>query len=239
MSNRSRARPLYFFWLAPGTALLGDINTELIATYKAVREQPLGVIRALSRLRPGKNTYYRLRKLDPSGLEEASAASRFIFLNRQCFNGLYRTNRSGKFNVPYGGARSGEIPSGDRLRMCSQLLSRAELMAGDFGVVLEKIRPGDFVYLDPPYCVRSRRVFNEYDRTSFGQKELSRLRHWMERLDSQGIPFVVSYADGEESQYLSRGFEKRVASVRRNIAGFTKSRALCNEVLISNRSARN
>jgi DNA adenine methylase len=223
-----------FFRLAPKKALLGDINSELMATYKAIREDPHAVIDSLRRLRLGKETFYRLRGLDPERLQPTARASRFVFLNRQCFNGLYRTNKSGRFNVPYGGARSGQMPSGEHFLICSELLSRAELVSSDFEKVLEKTRPGDFVYMDPPYCTRARRVFNEYDRTVFGATELSRLKVWMRRLDRQGIAFVVSYAECEESSYLAEGFDVRVARVRRNIAGFTKSRVSCNEVLISN-----
>ena len=161
-------------------------------------------------------------------------AARFIFLNRLCFNGLYRTNRAGVFNVPYGGIRCGQLPSCERLAQCAKLMKTAKLYAGDFEGFLESARQGDFVYMDPPYSVKARRVFNEYDASVFDLGKISRLRHWMERLDHNVVAFVISYAESDESKYLARCFSKRTVAVRRSIAGFSKKRMSSNEVVISN-----
>jgi DNA adenine methylase len=184
----------------------------------------------------GRDQYYRLREIDISTLDRAQKAARFIYLNRFCFNGLYRTNRSGKFNVPYGAAKAGALPTDALLRRCSQILKYARLVPKSFEHVLQEVREGDFVYMDPPFSVRERRVFNEYNAASFGASDLELLRKWMEKLTEQNIVFVVSYAESEEARVLYSGFYKQTVSVKRNIAGFTAHRVHSNEVLISNRA---
>lgn len=157
-----------------------------------------------------------------------------MYLNRYCFNGIYRTNAAGEFNVPYGGRRSGQPPTLDEFVEAAQLLRRARLVAKDFSKVLEMVEPGDFVYLDPPYRVSTRRVFREYDRATFSETDLTRLREWLIRLDRMGVPFVVSYAESPEAKVLAKGFYSRRVRVRRNIAGFTSSRRLASELVVSN-----
>ncbi len=223
----------WFFYISPPSALLGDINKELISTYQQVKRNLPQVIEALKKLKIGKENYYQLRDLDPSTISLSTRAARFIYLNRFSFNGLYRTNRNGKFNVPYNGG-SGNIPSTVMLRQCSKVLQKAKLKACSFEVLLEEVKQGDFVYLDPPFSVKSVRVFNEYDATIFNQQQVGLLRAWMMKLDKKNIPFLVSYADSEEGNKLSKGFYKEVVSVRRNIAGFAANRKRENEILISN-----
>jgi DNA adenine methylase len=224
-----------FFHLAPSRALLGDINAELIGTYAQLRRSHVPVYRALKALKGGRRTYNRLRMLDPSSLSQPARAARFIYLNHFCFNGLYRTNRLGRFNVPYGGERTGPLPGSPDLARYSKLLQRATLVSCDFERVLERVKPGDFVYLDPPFSVRARRVFHQYDATAFGTDDLRRLRSWMKRLDDLGVSFLVSFADSDEARYLRRGFHTRQVQVKRSIAGFATKRVYVTELLISNR----
>lgn len=228
----------WFFYISPQSALLGDINKELISTYQQVKRNLPEVIDALQKLKVGKENYYHLRGLDPSTITLAARAARFIYLNRFAFNGLYRTNRNGKFNVPYNGG-AGNIPSIDMLKQCSKALQKARLKACSFEVLLDEVKQGDFVYLDPPFSVKSVRVFNEYDATLFNQHQVELLRVWMIKLDKKNIPFLVSYADSEEGNVLSKGFYKEVVSVRRNIAGFAAKRKRENEILISNVNPNN
>lgn len=222
-----------FFRIQPGKALLGDINPDLIATYVEVKYRVSGVIAELAKLEKGREHYLRLRGLDASKLSRAQQAARFIYLNRFCFNGLFRTNLKGQFNVPYGGERSGAIPTDETLRACSRMLKHAHLIHGGFQKVLEKVTTGDFVYLDPPYSVEARRVFKEYSAASFGEKDLYSLRSWLEQLADRNINFLVSYAESDEADVLRRGFYSTVVSVRRNIAGFSTKRLKSNEILIS------
>lgn len=228
----------WFFYISPASALLGDINKELISTYQQVKRNLPQVIKSLEKLKVGKESYYHLRELDPATISLPARAARFIYLNRFSFNGLYRTNRNGKFNVPYNGG-AGNIPSVTMLRQCSKALQKARLKACSFELLLEDAKNGDFVYLDPPFSVKSIRVFNEYDASLFNQQQVGLLRAWMIKLDKKNIPFLVSYADSEEGNKLSKGFYKEVVSVRRNIAGFAANRKRENEVLISNIKPKN
>jgi DNA adenine methylase len=223
-----------FFALQPPRAILADINRELIITYTALREDSLGIAQKLERMANHPRSYYRVRKINPESLDPAARAARFIYLNRFCFNGLYRTNKTGQFNVPYGGIGSGTLPTRDVLAKCSKLLKRATLIPGDFEETLAQVRTGDFVYMDPPYSTKSKRVFKEYDSAIFGPEKILQLRQHMELLHSRGITFVISYAHSEESEFLARGFNCVSVAVRRSIAGFAGKRTLCDEVIISN-----
>lgn len=223
-----------FFHIMPAAAVLGDVNRELIATYRCVRDLYPEVSAVLRRLRRSKRRYYELRAVDPERLQRVERAARFIYLNRYCFNGLYRTNQEGRFNVPYGGKGTGSLPSELDLQRISQLLNSAALIDADFEHVLSGVKEGDFVYMDPPFSVSDRRVFREYDPSAFSTADVLRLRLWLERLSDMRIPFVVSYVESDEAERLSRGFNTSVVCVRRSISGFAASRARCRELLISN-----
>ena len=223
-----------FFRLEPEKALLGDINTDLIATYCEVRDDPENVHSSLSSLPNDSGKYYELRAADPEQLTRTERAARFIYLNRYCFNGLYRTNQSGKFNVPYGGQKSGQIPSLSALKNTSDMLKRATIVCSDFVRTLEEAKQDDFVYLDPPFSVAEKRVFREYDSADFGVEDIARLRKCIEDLDAAGIEFVLSYDDSTEGRTLAEGFTSRRVTTRRNIAGFSGSRRTATELLISN-----
>jgi DNA adenine methylase len=224
-----------FFALKPPKAILGDLNPELISTYIEVKYRVGAVLRELGKLPPwDKEEYSRLRSLDTSTLSPHVRAARFIYLNRFCFNGIYRTNLSGQFNVPYSGDRCGAVPENGVFQHCSRRLRRARFVNGDFEQVLRHAEKGDLVYMDPPYAVRARRVFREYDPSTFTHEDIARLRSWMERLNAAGINFVVSYAESDEADALKKNFSYETVAVRRNIAGFAAHRSMANELLISN-----
>jgi len=224
-----------FFAIKPPQAILGDLNPELIATYIDVKYRVSAVLDELKKLKPeSKREYRRLRSTDITALTSPARAARFIYLNRYCFNGIYRTNLLGQFNVPYSGDRCGSVPKDEAFRKCSSRLRRARFVNGDFENVLKQATAGDLVYMDPPYAVRGRRIFREYDPSTFSHKDIARLRGWMEKLNSSKIDFVVSYAESDEADLLRKGFAHQVVSVRRHIAGFAAHRVLSNEVLITN-----
>ncbi len=222
-----------FFNISPSFAILGDINKELILTYRQVKNNLEEVIDALKGLRVNQKNYLHQRSIQPSTLTPAKRAARFIFLNRFSFNGIYRTNNSGQFNVPYNGGE-GKIPSAELLGQCSRALRTTSFRTSSFENTLEEVKSGDFVYIDPPYRTNGKRTFNEYDASLFSQDQLHLLREWMLRLYQKNIPFLVSYAESEEGSYLSKGFYSEIVSVRRNIAGFAANRRHANELLISN-----
>lgn len=224
-----------FFALRPPRAIIGDLNLELISTYIEVKYRLPAVLSELAKLPPwSKDEFLRLRSLDTSGMELQARAARFIYLNRFCFNGIYRTNLEGHFNVPYSGDGCGSLPADKVFKLCSCLLRRARFIKGDFEKVLSHAEKGDLVYMDPPYAVRARRVFREYAPDTFTHEDIARLRSWMLRLNKAGISFLVSYAESDEADVLRKGFSYEVVPVRRNIAGFAAHRAWTNELLISN-----
>lgn len=224
-----------FFAIKPPRAILGDLNPELIATYLEVKYRIDAVLSELKTLRPAdKEEYNRLRALDTSTLTPHSRAARFIYLNRFCFNGIYRTNLLGKFNVPYSGVRCGNLPQDEVFQKCSTRLRNARFINDDFENVLKHAQKGDLVYMDPPFAVRARRVFSEYDPSTFTHDDIARLRSWMVRLNSAQINFVVSYAESDEADVLRKNFSYETVTVRRHIAGFAAHRAMTNELLISN-----
>jgi DNA adenine methylase len=224
-----------FFELKPPKAILGDLNPELIATYIEVKYRMEAVLEELRSIPTSSKTeYLRLRGLDTSTLTPQARAARFIYLNRFCFNGIYRTNLAGQFNVPFSGDRCGAMPDDSVFHQCSARLRSTRFINGDFESVLRHAQQGDLVYMDPPYAVRARRVFREYDPSAFSHTDIVRLRSWMEKLNASGINFVVSYAESDEADVLKRNFSYETVSVRRNVAGFAAHRSQANEVLISN-----
>lgn len=223
-----------YFSINTKSALLGDINSELINTYQQLKTDVDLVIRHLSRFKITEDDYYQIRALDPRRLTKARNAARFIYLNRYCFNGLYRANRDGRFNVPYGGGKSGKLPEPETLRACAAYLNKATLMAGSFEKTLDRVATGDFIYIDPPYSIKARRVFNEYSHFAFGLKQLILLKSYLKQFDKKGIPFLVSYGLSREAQELARGFKYREVVVQRQIAGFAAQRRKNRELLITN-----
>lgn len=223
-----------FFSLSPKKALLSDINQDLITTYKQITKNVNPVLDELKKLKKSEKDYYRIRSLKPETLDLNKTAARFIYLNRYCFNGLYRTNSKGEFNVPYCGDGRGVMPPDEMFINASKLLKRAQLYANSYEITLKKVKLGDFVYIDPPFSVRAKHIFNSYDKSKFDIDDIIRLRKWMEILDKKGIGFVVSYAESEEANLLKKGFRCQTASVRRSIAGFINKRKPANEVIISN-----
>lgn len=223
-----------FFKLQPRRALLGDINSELIEAYKVIRDRPDDVHRAVSAIPRNEREYYRVRGCNTNRLRAFGRAVRFMYLNRYCFNGIYRTNNDGHFNVPYAHLKPGVIPPIEDFRRSASLLQRASLRSGDFGEVLSSVRTGDFVYLDPPYAVESRRIFRQYHKREFSRKDLERLAMHLENIHRKGASFVVSYADSQEARSVFSCWNVRRIRVRRNVAGFASDRRIATEVLATN-----
>lgn len=149
---------------------------------------------------------------------------------------MYRTNTKGVFNVPYGGDDKKDSLNPNLLADCSSALKDVTLIAGDFEKVVNKAKAGDFVYMDPPFSVHSKEIFNEYDKSRFGMDDIIRLQSLMYRLNARGVQFLVSYADSHEADLLKEGFYYKKVSVRRSIAGFATKRKIVNEVMIYNKT---
>ena len=227
-----------FFEIAPSAAILGDNNKELMEVYRAVRDEPEHLYRRLCRIKRDLSTYLRWRILKPKSLDKETRAVRFLYLNRNCFNGIYRTNLDGDFNVPMGD-RVGAYFTKSDLMNCSNLLKRATLVEGDFLKTLNRVTAGDFVYLDPPYAVNSRRIFTEYGKKPFDTADIHRFTESLTLIVERGADFLVSYADCSESRELARKWNSIRLPIRRHIAGFADSRRNAYEWIISNRPMPN
>jgi len=224
-----------FFAIRPSKALLSDINMDLVETFCTVRDHPLAVYNSLSRLPLGERTYYQIRQKDAAVLSPLDRATRFVYLNRFCFNGLYRTNKNGKFNVPYAASKTGRLPTLEELYKTSKVLSRAQIKMGDFEETLHDVQADDFVYMDPPYAVQNRRIFRQYGPDCFGTEDLERLASALLDIDRCGAIFLVSYAMCREAMEAFKRWNIRRAFTQRSIAGFSRHRRKAIEILVSNR----
>ncbi len=213
-----------------GSAQLSDINAELALTYQVVRNNPDALIDLLSHhaCNHSKPYYMRVRKLRdiPSSVE---LAARFIYLNKTCYNGLYRVNKSGQFNVPMGSYKNPAICDAENLRAASEVLSKAHVRIGDFS----KVNPseGDFVYADPPYDG----TFVGYDAHGFEAEDQARLRDAAVRWHKSGAAVMVSNADTDliRNLYAKSPFVLHSVSAPRNINCKPKGRGAVGELLIT------
>jgi DNA adenine methylase len=222
-----------FFEIAPSSAILGDNNSGLIEVYRCVRDQPDRLFDRVSRIRRDPETYYRWRAKDPTTLDLETRAVRFLYLNRNCFNGIFRTNAKGEFNVPIG-AKQGAYFTRTDLRACSVLLKNAKLLAADFDGTVKHVRAGDFVYIDPPFAVTSRRLFRQYGKKSFSTDDVPRLMAALDHISKAGADFLVSYADCKEARRMAKAWHGVRLPIRRHVAGFSGNRRKAYEWLISN-----
>lgn len=227
-----------FFHLQPVEAVLNDANSDLISAYQVLAGQPHLLHNTLLDMAQDPDTYYRLRKSQPTS-DAFESAVRFFYLNRFCFNGIYRTNKAGQFNVPYASYKTGGFPKLADWLAASKALRTAKLASTDFEeVVREHVATGDFVYMDPPYAVKNRRVFAQYSANEFGVDDLRRMQSVMKHIDAIGATFVVSYALSQETEILSEGWHSLRKLAQRNVAGFSHHRRKAVEVLITNDPSR-
>jgi DNA adenine methylase len=212
--------------------VLGDTNASLIAMYRTLARVPEKVISALFGYPTEPAFYYDLRSRAP--VDPVQAAARFIYLNRYSFNGIYRVNRSGQFNVPRG-SRTGLPPTAETLREAAAALARATLIAADFEQVTMTAKRGDIVYLDPPFPA-DRPTYGEYGYDDqFKPHDVARLSSALSSIDRAGAAFVLSYRLGvRELDELD--WYRRVIQVRRSVAAKATARVVTSEVLLSNRS---
>jgi DNA adenine methylase len=217
----------------PSSAVLGDLNAELIGTYRAIRSYPQKVAEGLQSLPTTEEFYYWIRCFKPEDLGEIDRAIRFIYLNRFCFNGVYRTNKLGHFNVPRG-TRTGDIPTLSEIENFALVLKQAELRAGDFEKCLEDVKEGDFVYLDPPYALAGKKDRGEYGLGKFITDDIQRLVNIVNKMNDKGAHILVSYAEDTTLTTLFQNWHIQNITVRRSVSGFAKSRGTVKEIFISN-----
>ncbi|HLO83605.1 MAG TPA: DNA adenine methylase [Nostocaceae cyanobacterium] len=229
-----------FFYLQPQRAILTDINAELINAYCCVRDEVEDLINELKKHQErhslnNPNYYYDVRDYEQgSNLEKAA---RLIYLNKTCFNGLYRVNSQGKFNVPMGRYKNPGICQEDLLRSASEALKDAEIKVNDFTAILDyAVSSNDFVFCDPPYYpLSSTSNFTAYSQNSFDEKDQERLRNTCAELASRGVKVMICNSHSEiiKSLYQEINFNIRTIKAPRSINSNTQSRGLIDELLIT------
>lgn len=211
---------LYFKLWSEGMvkkAYLNDYNPDLVGAYKVIKKNPLDLI---EELKSGKYTnqpevYYQIRESEPE--EEIEKAARFIYMNKTAFNGLYRVNSKGKFNVPFGKYSNPKICDEENILLVSEALRRATITLGDFSVVARKARKGDFVYFDPPYHPLSNTSFTSYTDADFSEEDQRRLSEVFSTLDNNGVNVMLSNSYSPLIMDLYSNYEPRKVMARRSI----------------------
>ena len=217
-------------------AVLADRNQDLVDVYQALKEDVEGVIAVLQRYRYDEATYYEVRSQRPRKL--VRRAARLIYLNRTGYNGLYRVNRTGQFNVPFGRYKNPTICHEPTLRAAARALQRATIQADDFEPICRRARPGDAVYLDPPYLPLSKTSsFTAYDRHPFGVPEHERLARVFGDLAGRGVNAVLSNSLTPMTSELYRQWKTDRVRVTRPINCRPESRGPVDEILVVTRPA--
>ena len=239
-----------FFYLCRKDQLVGsevvlvDSLEELISCYHVIQTQVEELIAALRRHEPHKHDeeyFYQVRAWDRmpdfARRDEVERAARFLFLNRTCYNGLYRVNRRGQFNVPFGRYDNANICPAGNLRAASHALEGVTLLAGDFARSLEIAGPGDFVYLDPPYHPLSDTAnFTSYTSNDFGVDDQRRLADLFRALDRRGCQVMLSNSSTGLIRELYGGYQQVEVHANRVISSKTDARGAIPELLVMNYS---
>lgn len=231
------------FRLQPKKAIINDYNTELINVYRTVRDDLDGLVALLKEHEKYNSSdyYYEVRALDRTPdfdkMSNLEKAARIIYLNKTCYNGLYRVNSLGQFNSPYGKYKNPNIVNEVVLRAISKYLNRNEISirSGDYKDVLNDIEKNTFVYLDPPYMpISSSSSFTGYTEGGFGYDKQVELKEECDKLNSKGVQFLQSNSDCEEIRELYKAYRIKVVKAKRAINSDAKKRGQINEVLIYN-----
>lgn len=233
-----------FFGALPVRAVVSDVNDSLVEMYREVARDPVGLRAELVALfdrhaEDASGTYYEARGRWNDARRAWSPQRRaacFIYLNRTCFNGLWRENRSGQMNVPVGRTSSGgppPCPSMAHLSAVSVALRGAEVLCADYAEVIQRAGRGDFVYLDPPYLARSKTAsFSSYTVRGFGPADHDQLGAYAVDLVARGARVLVSSADVPGARERYPGFEAIPVSVQRSVGAGAKSRVRVGELIL-------
>jgi DNA adenine methylase len=230
---------LFFALASDGTrsfdsAILADRNEDLVACYRAVKSDVRAVIEALGGLKYDRDVYYKIRDENPAGKSDVERGARLIYLNRTCFNGLWRVNAAGKFNVPFGRYENPRIVDEEGLLLASKALARADVVHADFEEVSRSLGAGDFAYFDPPYIPLTKTAsFTAYASGGFGPADQERLSRVLRELRQRGALAMLSNADTEGARELYRDFAVEVVRAPRAINSDAKKRGDVNELLVT------
>jgi DNA adenine methylase len=226
-----------FFHLQPEDALLADVNENLVEIYRVVQNDVEDLIDLLSRYSNNEDEFYSVRSQRPAALSRVERAARLIYLNKTCYNGLYRENKRGEFNVPFGRYKNPTICDAKRLRVASDALQGVNLRVGDFDKIVACAGSGDFVYFDPPYAPLSTTSnFTSYNRLGFEAEDQRRLSATYDRLSSKGCRLMLSNSNAPLVHELYGGNKYRLIEIkaRRSINSKADGRGTVTELLILN-----
>ena len=214
------------------------MNNELVITYNVIKDDVDALVKSLKKHKYEKEYYLKVRAKDPKTLSELDVASRFIFLNRTCFNGMYRVNSKGGFNVPFGKYTNPIICDEENLHKVSKALQKVSINNQDYKAVLKKAKDGDFVYFDPPYYPVSKTAsFTSYTADVFLEKEQTELRDTFVELHKRGCFVMLSNSDTPFINELYsgiRGITISKISAGRAINSNASKRGKISEVLVTN-----
>jgi DNA adenine methylase len=221
-----------FFCLEPNKAYLNDKCADLIATYKTVRDEPAAVIGYLNKAKPNRTAYYSVREHRSRG--PIKRAAEFIYLNKLCWNGLYRVNSRGVFNVPYGDpGKSPQLFDSKNIRACSEALNKAKLSCKDFEFVQDLAQESDLVFFDPPYVTKhNNNGFRDWNETLFSWKDQKRLAATAQILRKRGVHVIVSNANHNDVIKLYSGFKKKKIFRSTTLASSSDFRGLVSEIVL-------
>ena len=223
-----------FFTVKPKRGTINDVNPRLINFYRVVRDEPDKLIKEASKYPYDRDTYYQLRdRFNENRLQPVEDAALLLYLNKTGYNGLYRVNSRGVFNVPFGTYKNPTIVPGEDIHAASEVLKQVELRNEDFSYLLDAVQKGDIVYLDPPYEPLSRTSnFNTYSPNGFPWAEQERLSKTIQELDARGVLFVLS--NSEPVKKLYRGFRTTTVHANRSINTKTTGRGPIQEIIVTN-----
>lgn len=227
-----------FFDLLPQKAFLSDLNNELVVTYNVIKHDVENLIASLYKHHLDKDYFLKIRANDPAKLSDLNIASRFIYLNRTCFNGMYRVNRAGGFNVPFGKYTNPLVCDASNLRRVSRALKDINITKQDYKEVLKKAKKGDFIYFDPPYYPVSKTAsFTSYTSESFLEKEQLELRDTFVELHKRGCFVMLSNSDTPFINKIysePKGLRVTVLQAGRAINSDASKRGKITELLVTN-----
>lgn len=209
-----------FFSLCPEKAIIADSNPELINLYHQVADNVESVIFYLKQYENTSEIFYSVRSLDWEQLSKPEAAARTLFLNRTCYNGLYRVNKKGQFNVPYGKYKNPKICDTEALYAASSALKKAEIICGDYSLVLEHYaQPGDFIFLDPPYLpISEYSDFKRYTKEQFYEEDHVELAKEVIRLHEKGCHILLTNSNHPLVHELYAPFKIDIIQTKRHIS---------------------
>ncbi len=221
--------------------VLSDINVELINTYNVIKNSPYELINKLKEYKKkhSKEFYYEIRELDRkesfNQLSNLDRATRFIYLNKTCFNGLYRVNKKGYFNTPIGSYKNPNIADCDVILSASEALQNVTIKHQSFKEVLKEAKKDDLVYFDPPYYpLNDTSNFTSYDSNCFLEDEQFELFELFEKLSNMGVKVVQSNSDTEFIKDLYKNYDIQIVNANRFINSKSNRRGKITEVLIRN-----